>query len=131
MGMCTSGNIFQAKLDHILGDIEVVKTYIDDILVLRNYSFEKHIYQPRIIFGRLLAVGLKVNAPTHSFGLKDISYLGYGITREGIKPYPKILQGIMDLGRPATNTEVRTLTVMVQYYKDMWTRGSHILAPLI
>ena len=40
MGMCASGNIFQAKVDKILGDIEGVKTYIDDILVLIKEIFK-------------------------------------------------------------------------------------------
>ena len=39
MGMCASGDIFQAKLDELLGDIEGVKKYIDDILVLSKDSF--------------------------------------------------------------------------------------------
>ena len=34
MGMCASGDIFQAKVDELLGDIEGVKTYTDDILIL-------------------------------------------------------------------------------------------------
>ena len=42
MGMCPSGDIFQAKVDKLLGDIQGVKTYIDDILVLSKDSFEKH-----------------------------------------------------------------------------------------
>ena len=29
MGMCVSGDIFQAKLDELLGDIKGIKTYID------------------------------------------------------------------------------------------------------
>ena len=40
MGMCASGDIFQAKVDKLLGDIEGVKTYIDNILVLSKDSFE-------------------------------------------------------------------------------------------
>ena len=36
----------------------------------------------------------------------------------------------MDLGRPTTTTEARELVVMVQYYKDMWTRRYHILQPM-
>ena len=36
----------------------------------------------------------------------------------------------MDLGRPITMTEARSLIGMVQYYMDMWPRRSHILAPL-
>ena len=75
-------------------------------------------------------VGLKVNAPKCSFGLKEIPYLGYVITREGIKPDPNKVQGIMDIGRPTTTTESQALIGMAHYYRDMWTRRSHILASL-
>ena len=57
--------------------------------------------------------------PKCSFGLKDIPYLGYVITREGIKYDMKKVQGIMDIGRPTTMTEERTFTGMVNYYMDM------------
>ena len=59
----------------------------------------------RTIFGKLRAEGLKANAPKFSFRLKDIPYLGYVITWDVIKPDPKKVQGIMDLGRPTTTTE--------------------------
>ena len=72
MSTCASGDIFESKVDEILGDIEGVKTYIDDIIVLGKDIFEKHIEQPRIIFCRLCDAGLKVNAPKCSFGLKEI-----------------------------------------------------------
>ena len=104
MGMCASGDISQAKVDKLLGNIKGVKMYIKDILILRKDSFEKHIEKLRIIFSRLSAVGLKCNAPKCIFGLKEIPYLGYVITREGIKPDLKKVQGIMDLVRPSTTT---------------------------
>ena len=81
MGMCSSGDIFQSKVDKLISDIEGVKTYIDDILVLSKDCFRNHIEQLRIIFGRLHAAGLKFNAPKCSFWLKEIPYLGYVITR--------------------------------------------------
>ena len=130
MGMCASGDILHAKVDKLISDIEGVKTYIDDILILCKDSFEKHTEQLRIIFGRMRAAGLKVNAPKCSFGLKDIPYLGYVITREGIKPNQKKVQGITDLVRPSTKTEAQALIGMVQYYRDMCPRRSHVLAPL-
>ena len=43
MKMCASGDIFQNKLDKLLGDIEGMKTYIDYILVLREERLSKHI----------------------------------------------------------------------------------------
>ena len=62
MGIWDSGDIFQAKLDKLLSDIEGVKMCINDILVLSKDSFENHIDQTIIIFGRVRAAGLKVDA---------------------------------------------------------------------
>ena len=105
MGMCASGDILQARVGDILGDIEGVKNYIDGILVLRKDFFTRLIEQLRIILSILRATGLQVNTSKCSFGLKDIPYLGYLITREGIKSNLNKVQGIMDLGRPTTTTE--------------------------
>ena len=76
------------------------------------------------------AAGLKSNSPECSFGLKDILYLGYEITQEGITPDLKKVQGIMDLGRSTITTELLLLIGMVQYYRDVCLRRSHTLAPL-
>ena len=130
MGLVSSGDIFQAKVNELLGDIEGVKAYIDDILVLNKGTFKDHVAQLRICFQRIRKAGLKINAKKCSFGLKEIPYLGYIITRDGIKPDPKKVQGILDIEKPKTTTECRKLIGMVQYYRDMWKRRSHILAPL-
>ena len=41
MGMCALVDIFQVKVDKLLGDIEGIKTYIDDILVLIKENLSK------------------------------------------------------------------------------------------
>ena len=92
------------------------------MLIIGKGSFYQHIYQPIFIFDRLRAKGLKLNHPKWIFGLKDITYLVYIITREGIKTNPKKVQGIMDLGRPTKMTEARALIWMVQYYREIWSR---------
>ena len=63
MGMCASVYIFQAKLDKLLGDIEGVKNYIGNILVLIKDYFRNHIEQLITIFDRLRAAGIKSNEP--------------------------------------------------------------------
>jgi hypothetical protein len=128
--MCCSGDVFQAKVDQLLGDIEGVKTYIDDILVINKGSFDDHMKQLDTCLARIQEARLKVKADKCSFGLSKILYLGYIISREGIKPDPAKIQGIMDLERPRTTTEARALIGSVQYYRDMWRRRSHILSPL-
>ena len=132
MGLCISGDIFQAKVNELLlGDIEGLYAYFDDVLLTTKGLFEEHLQQLRTCFQRFRNVGLKVNASKCSFGLKEIPYLGYIIiTHEGVKPDPKKIQGIVDLQRPKTTTEVKALIGMVQYlYRDMWKSCSHILTP--
>ena len=63
MVMCAYGDIFQAKVDKLVGDIEGIKIYINDILVLSKYYFKNHLYRPSIVFGKVRAAGLIVNAP--------------------------------------------------------------------
>ena len=76
------------------------------------------------------ASGLKVNSLNCSFWLKDTPHLGYVITREGLKPDPKKVHGIIDIRLRTTTAEARELIGMVQYYRDIWPSQSHILAPL-
>ena len=131
MSMCNLGDLFQAKVAKLLVDIQGFKTCIDGILFLSNEGFSKPIKQTRVVFGRLRAAGLEVNSPKLSYGLNEIPYLGYVISREGIKPDTEKVQGIMDLGRTTTTTEAQSLIGMVNYYRDMWPIRSHILAPMI
>ena len=70
LGMCASVDIFQGKVDEILGDIKEAKTHINDILVLSKERLSKYTEQLRVIVARLRTSGLDVNAPKCSFGLK-------------------------------------------------------------
>ena len=45
-----SGDIFQSKIDKLLGDIERVKIYIENNLVPSKDDYPKHIEHPRDIF---------------------------------------------------------------------------------
>ena len=73
--MCASGDIFQAKVDYILGDTEGIKTYKNDILVLSKESFSNHIDNLIVIFDRLRCIVLEINMTKWSFWLYYIPYL--------------------------------------------------------
>jgi hypothetical protein len=64
------------------------------------------------------------------FAVPEVEYLGYIITREGVKPDPKQIKAIIDLERPRDKKQVRQFLGMVQYYRDLWPKRSEILAPL-
>jgi hypothetical protein len=82
------------------------------------------------VLTRLCDDGLKVNAAKSLFCAHDIEYLGYILTRDGIKPQPKNMQAILALNPLNNVKELRHFLGMVQYYRDMWVRRSEMLAPL-
>ena len=75
-------------------------------------------------------MGLKVNAAKSFFCTHEIKYLGYILTREGIKPQPKKVQVILAVNPPHNVKELRHFLGMVQYYRDMWAKRSEMLAQL-
>ena len=130
MGVSCAPDIFQSKMNGLLGDIEGVRAYLDDILILSKSNYTDHLVQVEQVFDRMQKAGLKINAGKSHFGINEVEYLGYVVTREGIKPNPKKVKAIMELKRPTTTTEVRRVIGLVQYYRDLWQKRSHILAPL-
>jgi hypothetical protein len=67
---------------------------------------------------------------TTEFCVQETEYLGYILTRGGIKPQQKKVQAILTLNQPNNVKELRRFLGMVQYYRDMWQRRSEMLAPL-
>jgi hypothetical protein len=72
------------------------------------------------VLTRLHDAGLKVNAAKSFFCTHEIEYLGYLLTRGGIKPQQKKVQAILALNLPNNVKELRHFLGMVQYYRDMW-----------
>jgi cleavage and polyadenylation specificity factor subunit 1 len=113
-----------------MADLEYVRAYIDDFLIITNLSFEDHMEKLDEVLTRVQQAGLKINARKSFFAKSELEYLGYWITREGIQPLPKKIQAIANLTTPTTTKQVRHIVGMVNYYRDMWPKRSEILAPL-
>ncbi len=107
-----------------------VRAYIDDLLVITRGTLEDHLEKLGEVLRRLREAGLKVNAAKLFFCTHEIVYLGYILTRGGIKPQQKKVQAILRLNLPNNVNELRHFLGMVQYYRDMWATRSEMLAPL-
>jgi Reverse transcriptase (RNA-dependent DNA polymerase) len=97
MGLCNSPDIFQEKMSELMEGLKFVRTYIDDLLVITNGSFEDHLTKLDRVLERVEAAGLKINAGKSFFCQAELEYLGYWITREGILPVPKKVQAMLAL----------------------------------
>ncbi len=130
MGFAGSADIFQAEMMDLMEALEYVRAYINNLLVITRGTLEDHLDKLREVLRRLREAGLKVDAAKPFFCTHKIEYLGYILTKLGIKPQPKKVQAILALNPPNNVKELRHFLGMVQYYHDMWAKRSEMLAAL-
>ena len=103
---------------------------MDDLLIITKGSLEDHLEKLSMVLTRLQDAGLKIIADKSNFCTLETEYLGYVLTRDGIKPQVNKVQAILALAPPRNVKELCRFLGMVQYYRDLWARRSKMLAPL-
>jgi hypothetical protein len=82
------------------------------------------------VLERLQKANFRANLKKCYFGESKIDYLGYEITRDGIQPQPKKVEAVLKLTPQKAKRQSRHFLGMINYYKDMRQKRSHMLAPL-
>ncbi len=110
--------------------LEFVRAYLDNLLCISKLSLEDLLEKLEEVLRELCNAGLNVNAAKSIFCALEIEYLGYVLTRDGIKPQSNKVQTILAIKPPTGVRQLRHFLGMVQYYLDLWARWSKMLAPL-
>jgi Reverse transcriptase (RNA-dependent DNA polymerase) len=90
MGLSVSPDIFQEKMSELMAGLEFARAYLDNLLIISTeQGFDKHLEKLEQVLNWLSEAGLKINAVKSFFGRTNLEYLGYNISREGIRPSQK------------------------------------------
>ena len=101
MGLACSPDIYQEKMSELFADGHIyVIVYQDDILILTTGSLDKHLDTLCQVFDILAKNNLQVNAQKSSFCALETEYLGFILTREGIKPQQRKVDAILQVAPP-------------------------------
>lgn len=103
--------------------------YIDDILLSSN-TIESHLKRLRIVFQRLEWGNLKLSPMKTNLLQKEVSFLGFKLTSEGLQIDPKKAQSIKSLPQPTSVKHVQKFLGMVNYHKKFIPQFSKLAAPL-
>ena len=77
MGAACAPDVFQEKMNNLFNELEFVKVYLDDLLVITNGSFDDHLEKLEIVLNRLREKGFQLSAAKSKFCALEIDYLGY------------------------------------------------------
>ena len=130
MGLCNSPDIFQERMSELFMGFEYVRTYLDDLLIITKGTLDDHLSKVTTVIKKLQEKGLKINAEKSKFCAKELEYLGYMVTRDGINPTHDKVQALLNIKAPTTRRQLRGFIGMVNFYRDLWIRRSDVSAPL-
>ena len=83
VGLTSTGNVFQQFMNKVLGGVDFVYVYIDDILIFSK-SLEEHSAHLAQVFARLNHYGLILNKDKCAFCLPKIEFSGHEVNEGGV-----------------------------------------------
>jgi hypothetical protein len=129
MGLLGCPASFQRLMEQVLRGLQNILIYIDDVLVHTD-THEKHLEALEHVLRRLHQHHLKINQDKCLFGDKQVSYLGFTLTLEGIKPGEAKLKAIKNAGPPNDVKEIRSFMGLCNFFRNHIQDFAIIAAPL-
>ena len=130
MGISIAPDVFQHRMDELLGDLPYVLLFIDDILVWTKGTYDEHVKQLDNVLGRLHGANLQLSLPKCHFCTDKVRYLGFILSKDGIHADPKKIEAIQQLAVPKTRKNVRSFLGMCAFIRETIPKYSHMTAPL-
>ncbi|CAM9499205.1 unnamed protein product [Heterosigma akashiwo] len=132
-GLKDSSYTFVMLMNKVLGDSKWMHSmcYIDDVVVFtKKKDFGLHLQHLQDVFTRLQRANLRLKAAKCEFATGEISFLGYRVGREGLKPCPKKIEAIAQIAVPRTKKQVRSFLGLAGFYRNMIKMFSVTAEPL-
>jgi hypothetical protein len=130
-GLTNAPATFQAYINNVLRkylDVFVV-VYLDDILVYSK-TYEEHVQHVRHVLTALRDADLRIKAEKTEFHKQEVKFLGYIVSREGLKMDSKKIEAITSWPKPTTVKEVQSFLGFANFYRQFIKDYSKIAAPL-
>ncbi|XP_062527926.1 uncharacterized protein K02A2.6 isoform X1 [Bombyx mori] len=128
-GLSSAPAIFQRAMESLVGDMEGVYCYLDD-LVLTAENRVLHERKLKEVLCRLQDAGLTLRKDKCAFFQNEVSYLGYTIDKNGIRKNPDKVKAILDAAIPKNLNELQSFLGLINYYRNFVPNASSILSPL-
>lgn len=128
-GLRNAGQTFQRYINHVLGDLDYVFVFFDDILIASS-SDEEHEMHLRTVLRKLSDAHLRINVDKCVFGVPELVFLGHSISSKGFKPTSDKVKAIETYPKPNTVEEMRRFLGIINFYRRCTPNAALVQAPL-
>ncbi|UYV81475.1 K02A2.6-like, partial [Cordylochernes scorpioides] len=128
-GKTSAPEIFQRKMTQLLGKIEGVVCFMDDIVVYGS-SLEEHNERVRQVLKKIQEEGMTLNPEKCQFGVKTVKFLGHTLSSEGLFIDEEKLDAITKMEAPRSTKELKSFLGMVNYLGKFIPNLADKLQPL-
>jgi hypothetical protein len=117
-GLTNAPSTFQRLIDTTLKGLtwQQCLVYIDDVIIFST-TFEQHLMAIEQVLERIESANLKLQARKCHFCMREVSYLGYLITADGLKPDPRRVSKIIEMQLPADQKALMRFIGAMSYYR--------------
>ena len=116
-GLCNASRTFQRFMNELLGHLDFVFAYIDDVLIFSE-SAEEHMAHLEIVLKIMSENGLHIGVEKCSFLQTEINFLGHHISQSGICPCPKKTETISMCQVPSNLQELQSFLGSMNFYRN-------------
>lgn len=128
-GIRNSPPELQQMMDTVFGNIEQIQKYINDIVLYTSTS-DEIIQLLGTVLNRCQEFGLFLKLSKLELFQPEVTLLGFLVGVNGIRPYPKRIQGIRDDKFPHDRSVLRSFLGSVSFLRKFIPDLSSIMAPL-
>jgi ribonuclease HI len=131
-GLTNAPSTFMRLINEVLKEFigKCVIVYLDDILIY-NKTRGDHLGHIKMVLSTLQKNKLLINLKKCSFVKDEMIYLGFVISKYGLKIYPNKFQAIMNWITPRNVFEVRSFHGLSSFYRKFIISFNQLCAPIV
>ena len=130
-GLRNAPGVFQRYMDLVLAGVKwnYALVFIDDVLVYSK-TWEEHLSHLREVLQRIIDFGLRLKPKKCYFCRKEVLYLGYVVSAQGIRPNPEKVRAIKEFPTLRSASAVKSFLGLTGHYRRFVPKFALRAAPL-